>query len=62
MNDILQATILLIAALSLITCGLVLYLIVLVDHLKTILLRMHRSLFRPEVQRDGTGRPFYERH
>ena len=61
MNDILQGTILLIAALAVILCGLVLYLIVLVDQLKNTLSRLYRHTFRPEVPRDGNGRRFYER-
>ena len=61
MNDILTIIILLTAALSIISCALIIYLIVLVDQLKTVLLRMHRNLFRPEVPRDGNGRTLFER-
>jgi hypothetical protein len=60
MNDIAEGTILFIGAMVIILAGLVLYLILLLARVETILWRVSRRL-RPEVERDGEGRPLYER-
>lgn len=60
MNEIVEGTILFIALMALALAALIIYLVTLLTRIETLLWRLSRAL-RPEIRRDGQGRPLYER-